>query len=74
MQYGKDPFTQVQNLFRYIAFILKFTEKQHPQQHFVIVQNNHIAETGFIPVNDGFIHKELRRSRYNVEQKQLYIY
>lgn len=61
-------------LFRYIAFILKFTEKQYPQQHFVIVQNNHIAETGFIPVNDGFIHKELRRSRYNVEEKQLYIY
>ncbi|ECC2972084.1 hypothetical protein AHW80_20220 [Salmonella enterica subsp. enterica] len=74
MQYGKDPFTEDQILFRYIAFILKFTEKQYPQQHFVIVQNNHIAETGFIPVNDGFIHKELRRSRYNVEEKQLYIY
>jgi hypothetical protein len=42
----------------YIAFILKFTEKQYPQQHFVIVQNNHIAETGVIPVNDGFIHKD----------------
>ncbi|HBX4704249.1 TPA: hypothetical protein MH289_01630 [Klebsiella pneumoniae] len=74
MQYGKNPFTKDQIFFRYIAFILKFTEKQYPQQHFVIVQNNHIAETGFIPVNDGFIHKELRRSRYNVEEKQLYIY
>lgn len=40
----------------------------------MIVQNNDIAETGFIPVNDGFIHKELRRSRYNVEEKQLHIY
>jgi len=27
----------------------------------VIVRNNHIAETGFIPVNDRFIHKELRQ-------------
>ncbi|ABX20829.1 hypothetical protein SARI_00916 [Salmonella enterica subsp. arizonae serovar 62:z4,z23:-] len=43
MQYGKDPFTEDQILFRYIAFILKFTEKQYPQQYFVIVQNNHIA-------------------------------
>lgn len=73
LQYRKDPFAEVQILFRYIAFILKFTEKQYPQQHFVIVLDNHIAETGFIPVNDGFIHKELRRSRYNVEEKQLYI-
>jgi len=52
-----------------IAFTLKrigklYLKKQHP----VIVQNNHIAETGLAPVNDGFIHKELRRSRYNVEE------
>ncbi|AVJ85366.1 hypothetical protein J051_1045 [Klebsiella pneumoniae 440_1540] len=40
----------------------------------MIAQDNHTAETGFTPVNDGFIHKELRRSRYNVEEKQLYIY
>ena len=44
------------------------------RQHLVIAQDNHTAETGFTPVNDGFIHKELRRSRYNVEEKQLYIY
>ena len=37
----------------------------------MIVQNNHIAETGFIPVNDGFIHKELRRSRYEVKGKTI---
>jgi len=34
----------------------------------VVVLNNHIAETGFIPVNDGFIHKKLRRSRYDIEE------
>ncbi|HID4134359.1 TPA: hypothetical protein ACXE8V_004803 [Pluralibacter gergoviae] len=34
----------------------------------MIVQNNHIAGTGFIPVNDGFIHKELRRSRYKEKE------
>ncbi|HGB5012007.1 TPA: hypothetical protein ACIVL5_005118, partial [Salmonella enterica subsp. diarizonae serovar 61:r:-] len=60
---GKDPFIEDQILFRYIAFILKITEKQYPQQHFVIVQNNHIAETGFIPVNVGFIQKRSRRRR-----------
>ena len=39
----------------------------------MIVQNNHIAGTGFIPVNDGFIHKELRRSRYEVKEKQFHL-
>ncbi|WP_369904435.1 hypothetical protein AB8Z41_09525 [Klebsiella pneumoniae subsp. pneumoniae] len=37
----------------------------------MIAQDNHTAETGFTPVNDGFIHKELRRSRYNVEEKTI---
>jgi len=45
-----------------IAFALKHIVKLYPQwQHWVIVRNNHIAETGFIPVNDRFIHKELRQ-------------
>ena len=49
---------------KHIAFALKRIGKLYTEkQHLVIVQNNHIAETGFIPVNDGFIHKELRRSR-----------
>lgn len=71
MRYGKDLFTEDQIPFRYIAFILKFAEKQYPQQHFVIVPNNHIAETGFIPVNDGLIHEKLRRSRYEVKGKTI---
>jgi hypothetical protein len=37
----------------------------------VIVQNNHIAETGFIPVNDGFINEELRRQPPINKGKQL---
>ena len=49
---------------KHIAFALNRIGKLYTEkQHLVIVQNNHIAETGFIPVNDGFIHKELRRSR-----------
>jgi len=36
----------------------------------VIVQDNHIAGTGLAPVNDGFLHEKLRRSRYNAEEKQ----
>lgn len=47
---------------KHIAFALKRIGKLYTEkQHLVIVQNNHIAETGFIPVNDGFIHKELWR-------------
>ena len=47
---------------RHMAFALKHIGKLYFQkQHFVIVQNNHIAGTGFIPVDDGFIHEELRR-------------
>lgn len=47
---------------KHIAFALKRIGKLYTEkQHLVIAQNNHIAETGFIPVNDGFIHKELRR-------------
>lgn len=43
---------------KHIAFALKRIGKLYTEkQHLVIVQNNHIAETGFIPVNDGFIHK-----------------
>lgn len=50
---------------KHIAFALNRIGKLYTEkQHLVIVQNNHIAETGFIPVNDGFIHKELRRSRH----------
>ncbi len=47
---------------KHIAFALNRIGKLYTEkQHLVIVQNNHIAETGFIPVNDGFIHKEFRR-------------
>lgn len=47
---------------RHMAFALKHIGKLYFQkQHFVIVLNNHIAGTGFIPVDDGFIHEELRR-------------
>ncbi len=41
---------------RHIAFALKHIGKLYFQkQHLVIVQNNHIAGTGFIPVDDGFL-------------------
>lgn len=49
-------------ILEHIAFALKRIGKLYYQwQHFVIVQNNHFAETGFTPVNDGFIHKRSRR-------------
>lgn len=62
----------IRSFFRYTAFILKFTGKQYPQQHFVIVQNNHIAETGFIPVNDGFIQKKDHVEDVNNVKEQLF--
>ncbi|MFP9227531.1 hypothetical protein [Pectobacterium cacticida] len=44
------------------AFALKRIGKLYStKQHLVIVQNNHIAGTGLVSVNDGFIHKEFRR-------------
>ncbi|WP_410966891.1 hypothetical protein, partial [Salmonella sp. SAL04277] len=36
---------------------LKWSVALKEAQHFVVVQNNHIAGTGFIPVNDR-IHPE----------------
>lgn len=47
---------------KHIAFALKRIGKLYSlKQHLVIAQDNHTAETGFIPVNDGFIYKKLRR-------------
>lgn len=37
----------------------------------MIVQNNHIAGTGFIPVNDGFIQKKRVVDAYKVEVKSI---
>ncbi len=42
---------------QHIAFALqRIGERYSHKQHFVIVQDNHNAGTGFIPVDDGFIH------------------
>ena len=47
---------------KHIAFALNRIGKLYTEkQHLVIAQDNHTAETGFTPVNDGFIHKELRQ-------------
>ena len=39
----------------------------------MIAQDNHTAETGFIPVNDGFIHKNSGEAANNVRGKKVSI-